>query len=87
MGIFLRGKKVLALLLACFFAICGCSNRDVTAIYDDDSKIAEEYDTYSLVKYKGIQVNENYKASAGKIEGMYTVWKCDSTISEGEFGD
>ena len=40
----------------------------MTAIYDDDSKIAEEYDTYSLVKYKGIQVNENYKASAGKIE-------------------
>ncbi len=77
----------MVLLLACFFAICGCSNRDVTAIYDDDSKIAEEYDTYSLVKYKGIQVNENYKASAGKIEGMYTVWKCDSTISEGEFGD
>lgn len=74
----MRKKNILACILICIFAICGCSNQAIEGIYNSDAKIAEDYDTYNLVNYKGKQVNENYKVSAGKIEGMYTVWKCDA---------
>ena len=78
----MKTKKILAFILICVSVVCGCQNRAVSAVYDDDSELTADYDTYHMTDFKGSQENGSYKASAREIEGMYTVSNYDSESEE-----
>lgn len=71
-------KKKWLLLVSVIFALAagGCSGEYMESIYGNDSKIAEESDTYNRVKFIQNIKNNKCTVNAGKMEGMYTIWNC-----------
>lgn len=71
------GKRIgMALLILCF--LTGCSYNPMLAIYDNDTKIASDSNSYSLTNCEQVQRDRHFTASVGKMEGMDTVWTFDA---------
>lgn len=77
-----------AWMLAALLAGCSSSgalfsfsaSSDVTAgLYDDAEQIAGEADSYTLVRFRqSIENQRHWTASAGKMEGMDTLWSFEA---------
>ncbi len=72
----MKRKLFLCVALLVLFMAGGCSSDFMTSIYNDDSRIVEESDSYNRVRYVQNIRNNKCKISAGKMEGMSTLWSC-----------
>lgn len=76
-----EGKWFALVLAAVCTAACilaGCGTNPMLAIYDNDTKIASESNTYSLKNVEQVHSDLHFTASVGKMEGMDTVWVFDA---------
>jgi hypothetical protein len=48
------------------------------AVYNDDSKIASDSNSYNLINDEQSIENQNYEGSIEKFEGMDTIWTYDA---------
>lgn len=76
-----KGKSLIlaVLLMGCLTA---CASNPMTAVYNDDAKIASQSNTYNLINCEQDIEGQNYKANIEKIEGMDTVWTYEATEDE-----
>lgn len=75
------GKWFALVLAAVCTAACilvGCGTNPMLAIYDNDTKIASESNTYSLKNIEQVHSDLHFTASVEKMEGMDTVWVFDA---------
>ncbi len=55
-----------------------CASKPMVDIYDIDSKIADNSNSYNLINCEQRIEEQNYKCSIEKFEGMDTVWTYDA---------
>lgn len=76
----MRKVRLLGLLVAASFLI-GCGQNPMAAIYDNDSKIASEGNSYNYYRDVKQDFDESdFTASVRGMDGMDTIWSydCDS---------
>lgn len=60
----------------------GCSvNEEAKKVYDDDSIIAKESDTYSLGPYSSTRTNNRFDLNYSRFNGSYTLFYLESEES------
>ncbi len=68
----MKTKRWIVGVLLAASLLAGCAN--LTAIYEDDQRITADADSFHMVRAFSKIVNDNFKASVGKMEGMDTIW-------------
>lgn len=66
---------ILPVLLTVCFLLSGCLLNSASKVYDDDKRIAENYNTYNLVKSVQNIDGDTLSGSADRLEGMGTIWR------------
>lgn len=64
------------ILIAAVLVLAACSG--IAAIYEDETKILDDSDTYNLVSVKQTITDQQLSFTADKIEGTETIWTYDA---------
>ena len=75
-----RGMAVLILLLSALLS--GCSPNPAAELYDNESAITSDSNTYNLDGITQQVVDDTYEVTVEKMEGMDTVWSFDSDYED-----
>lgn len=72
-------KKIIwVIMILLVLGLCGCRTNPMLAVYNDDSKIASDSNSYNLINDEQSIENQNYEGSIEKFEGMDTIWTYDA---------
>lgn len=72
-------KKILwVIMILLVLGLSGCRTNPMLAVYNDDSKIASDSNSYNLINDEQSIENQNYEGSIEKFEGMDTIWTYDA---------
>lgn len=74
--------KCLVVTMVLILGLTACASKPMAAVYDDNSKIASNSNTFSLINDMQEIEGKSYKGNIGKFEGMDTIWTCDATEDE-----
>lgn len=74
----MKAGKLFAVVCTAVCILAGCGMNPMLAVYDNDTKIASESNTYSLTNYEQKHSDLHFTANVGKMEGMDTVWVFDA---------
>ena len=66
------------IVVTLIFGLTACDSKSIADIYDNDSKIAGNSNSYNLINCEQSIEEQNYKCCIEKFEGMDTVWICDA---------
>lgn len=70
--------KNIMIVVTLIFGVMGCASNSMVDIYENDSKIASNSNSYNLINCEQRIEEQNYKCSIEKFEGMDTVWTYDA---------
>lgn len=73
--------KLLAIMFAAMVLLTVGFMNTGAKVYDSEEKLVENYDTYSLVNSREFVKDNILSGSAGKMEGMGTIWKYNAEES------
>lgn len=70
----MKTRRLFGAVLIAVCLVTGCASNPMTAVYDNDEKIASNTNSYNLNNFRSTSENGHFTASAEKMEGMYTIW-------------
>lgn len=70
----MKTKKIIGAALTAIFLATGCASNPMAAVYDDDTAIASDTNTYNLYIDGQTSADGHFTASVEKMEGMDTIW-------------
>lgn len=73
----MKTKKLFAAVLTAVCFMTGCASNPMAAVYDNDTKIASNTNTYNLINYEQTLEDGHFTANVEKMEGMDTIWVFD----------
>ena len=71
-------KKIFGVVLITLCLVTGCASNTMTAIYNNDKKIASDTNTYNLNNVEQTLDDGHFTANVDKMEGMDTIWFLDA---------
>ncbi len=71
--------KNVMIVVALILGLTACASNPMADIYDNDSEIASNSNSYNLINCEQRIEEQNYNCSIEKFEGIDTVWSYDAT--------